>query len=101
MLASISVTHSCLIIGQPFSPCPDARCDGFTVLAVDEYPFIELSLGLGYLSHWQPRIIYTSTVIVMIFGSFGVINALRKGLDVDGACLGTVLKVLLSIGCSH
>ena len=60
------------------------------------YPFIELALGLGYLAHWQPAVIYTATVIVMVFGSLGVFNALRKGLDLECACMGTVLKVPLS-----
>jgi YHS domain-containing protein len=60
------------------------------------YPFIELGLGLGYLAHWQPRIVYAATVAVMVFGSLGVINALRKGLDVECACMGTVLRVPLS-----
>jgi hypothetical protein len=60
------------------------------------YPFIELALGLGYLAHWQPRAIYTATIVVMVFGSLGVINALRKGLDLECACMGTVLKVPLS-----
>lgn len=60
------------------------------------YPFIELALGLGYLAHWQPNAIYISTIIVMVFGSLGVINALRKGLDLECACMGTVLQVPLS-----
>ena len=60
------------------------------------YPFIELTLGLGYLSHWHPAGIYIATVIVMVFGSLGVINALRKGLDLECACMGTVLSVPLS-----
>jgi YHS domain-containing protein len=60
------------------------------------YPFIELALGLGYLSHWQPIAICTATVIVMTFGSLGVFVALHKGLDVDCACMGTVLRVPLS-----
>ncbi len=33
------------------------------------YPFIELTLGLGYLAHWQPKLIYSITVIVMSFGA--------------------------------
>ena len=60
------------------------------------YPFIELGLGLGYLSHWQPQAIYAATVVVMAFGSLGVIRALMKGLDINCACMGTVLKVPLS-----
>lgn len=60
------------------------------------YPFIEFGLGLGYLAHWQPAAIYIATIVVMVFGSLGVFNALRKGLDLDCACMGTVLKVPLS-----
>lgn len=60
------------------------------------YPFIELGLGLGYLAHWQPVVIYSATIVVMVFGSLGVFNALRKGLDLKCACMGTVLKVPLS-----
>lgn len=60
------------------------------------YPFIELALGLGYLAHWQPRIIYTVTIALMIFGSVGVLRALRKGLDPECACMGAVLRVPLS-----
>lgn len=60
------------------------------------YPLIELGLGLGYLAHWQPPLIYGATVAVMVFGALGVFNALRQGLDLECACLGTVLKVPLS-----
>lgn len=60
------------------------------------YPFIEAVLGLAYLAHWQPGVTYTATIVVMVFGSLGVLNALRKGLDLECACMGTVLKVPLS-----
>ena len=60
------------------------------------YPFIELGLGLGYLSHWQLDFIYIATLIVMLWGALGVILALAKGLNINCACLGTVLKVPLS-----
>jgi hypothetical protein len=60
------------------------------------YPFIELALGLGYLAQWQLRWVYGATMVVMGFGALGVMNALRKGLDLDCACMGTVLKVPLS-----
>jgi len=60
------------------------------------YPFIELALGLGYLSHWSPGIVYPATVIVLGFGALGVITALAKGLDIHCACMGTTLKVPLS-----
>lgn len=60
------------------------------------YPFLELALGLGYLAHWQPGFIYAATMVLMIFGALGVITALRKGLDLECACMGTVLHVPLS-----
>ncbi len=60
------------------------------------YPFIELGLGLAYLAHAVPSFIYAATIAVMVFGSLGVLNALRKGLDLECACMGTVLKVPLS-----
>ncbi len=60
------------------------------------YPFIEAALGLGYLSHWQPTAVYSATVAVMIFGALGVIRALKKGLDIECACMGSVLSVPLS-----
>lgn len=60
------------------------------------YPFIELSLGLGYLATWNMTVIYATTIVVMLFGATGVLGALRKGLDLNCACMGTVLKVPLS-----
>lgn len=60
------------------------------------YPFVELALGLGYLSHVQPAVVYVATVAVMTWGALGVLRALAKGLDVHCACMGTVLKVPLS-----
>ncbi|MBS0616271.1 MAG: hypothetical protein JSR58_06960 [Verrucomicrobia bacterium] len=60
------------------------------------YPFIELGLGLSYLAFFRPMLTYTITVIVMGVSAIGVVRALRKGLDVRCACMGTVLNVPLS-----
>ena len=60
------------------------------------YPYIELGLGLGYLSSYEPQEIYLITVVVFSFGALGVFLALRRGLDIDCPCMGTVLKVPLS-----
>jgi YHS domain-containing protein len=60
------------------------------------YPFIELALGLGYLAHWRPTVVYSVTIVVTVFGSLGVFAALRRKLDIECACMGTVLKVPLS-----
>ncbi|MEO0413690.1 MAG: MauE/DoxX family redox-associated membrane protein [Verrucomicrobiota bacterium] len=60
------------------------------------FPFIELALGLAYLAHWQPTITYIVTIIVFGFSTLGVVVALKKGLNVNCACLGTTLNVPLS-----
>lgn len=63
------------------------------------YPFIELTLALGYLSNggtWGATWVYLSTIVVMGFGSIGVLKALFSGMNTHCACLGTTLKVPLS-----
>ena len=60
------------------------------------YPLIELGLGLAYLSSFLPILTYVITIIVMGFSAIGVIIALKKGLDLKCACMGTILDVPLS-----
>lgn len=60
------------------------------------YPFLELMLALAYLGNWYPKVTYTATIVLMGFGAFGVARALRRGVDVDCACMGTSLNVPLS-----
>lgn len=60
------------------------------------YPFLELGLGLSFLSMQEPFAVYVATVAVMVFGSLGVIRALQKNLDIECACMGTALSVPLS-----
>ena len=60
------------------------------------YPFIELALGLGYLARWHPPLVFAATIVVMLFGTAGVVRSLFRGLDVECACMGTVLHVPLS-----
>lgn len=60
------------------------------------YPFLELALGLAYLAHWQPFVTYAATAGLLVFGALGVLSALRRGLDIECACMGTVLHVPLS-----
>lgn len=60
------------------------------------YPFIELALGLAYLSFSTPIVTYIVTILLMGVGAVGVIRALRRGLDIRCACMGTVLDVPLS-----
>lgn len=60
------------------------------------YPYIELGLGLAYLSFFAPVFTYLATIIVFGFGAFGVVRALRDGLDINCPCMGTILSVPLS-----
>lgn len=60
------------------------------------YPFLELSLGILYLTQWMPAFTYIATIIIMGFSSIGVINSLLKKQKFQCACLGTLLKVPLS-----
>lgn len=60
------------------------------------YPFLELALGLGYLSQWQPSTVYLATIVLLGFGSLGVFNSMRKGEDLNCACMGNFLDVPLS-----
>jgi hypothetical protein len=60
------------------------------------YPFIELGLGLLYLSFLWPVFTYAATVVVFAFGTLGVLRAVRAGLDIDCPCMGSILSVPLS-----
>jgi hypothetical protein len=60
------------------------------------YPLIELALGLGYLAFFAPILLYILTILILGVGAVGVIKALREGLDVRCACMGTALDVPLS-----
>lgn len=60
------------------------------------YPFIELGLGLLFLSGFIPLTTNIITLILMTMSAFGVIRSLLRGLDLRCACLGTVLNVPLS-----
>ncbi len=60
------------------------------------YPFIELALGLAFLGGVTPAFTQWATVIVFGFGTLGVLSALRRGLNVDCPCMGSILSVPLS-----
>ncbi len=60
------------------------------------YPFIELALGLCYLSGLYPLLTNLITLLVMGVSAYGVIKALKSGADIRCACLGTVIDLPLS-----
>lgn len=60
------------------------------------YPFIELGLGLGYVINWQPRLVNSITLAVMLFSSIGVIRAVSNKQKIRCACLGQVFNLPMS-----
>ena len=60
------------------------------------YPFIELGLAIAYLAFLWPTFTYVATIVVFLFGTAGVVSALRDGLDIDCPCMGNILSVPLS-----
>lgn len=60
------------------------------------YPFIELGLGILYLSGLFPLLANGLTVLVMTISAIGVFKSMRSGSKFKCACLGTVLNVPLS-----
>jgi hypothetical protein len=57
------------------------------------YPFIELALGIAYFTEFEPLLVNTITLLLMIIGSIGVYRALRSKRKFQCACLGTALKL--------
>lgn len=60
------------------------------------YPFIELGLGLAYLTAFQPQFTNWATVIIMGFSSIGVIRSVIDKRKIRCACLGTVFNLPMS-----
>jgi hypothetical protein len=60
------------------------------------YPFIELGLGLAYLTAFQPEFTNWATVIIMGFSSIGVIQSVVDKRKIRCACLGTVFNLPMS-----
>jgi copper chaperone CopZ len=57
------------------------------------YPFVELALGIAYL--WPFNLIATNivTLVLMLVGAVGVVQALLNRRAIRCACLGTVLNL--------
>lgn len=61
------------------------------------FPFIELGLGLLYLTAFLPMITNILTLVIMLISGAGVIKAIVTGdKHLQCACLGTTLNVPLS-----
>ena len=60
------------------------------------YPFIELGLGLAYLTNFESKIIFKLTIIIMGFSSIGVIKSVLEKKRLRCACLGAVFNLPMS-----
>lgn len=57
------------------------------------YPFVELALGLAFLTRWQPVAANIATLALMLIGAAGVLRALLRKDRIRCACLGTALNL--------
>jgi copper chaperone CopZ len=57
------------------------------------YPLVELGLGVAYLLAWMPLAINIVTLLLMLVGAAGVLNALLNKRAIRCACLGTALNL--------
>ncbi len=60
------------------------------------YPFVELALGILFLTGLESRGTAIATFIVMGVSSIGVIQSLLQKKVFQCACLGTIIKLPLS-----
>jgi copper chaperone CopZ len=60
------------------------------------YPFIELALGIAYLTWFNPVVTNTATIIVMGISSIGVIKSVMNKQKIKCACLGAVFNLPMS-----
>lgn len=60
------------------------------------YPFMELALGIAYLTSFDPMITNWSTIIVMGISSVGVVRSVLKKQKIQCACLGAVFNLPMS-----
>ncbi len=60
------------------------------------YPFIELALGLAFLTGFNPMATNWATIGVMGFSSIGVIQSVVSKKKIQCACLGAVFNLPMS-----
>ena len=61
------------------------------------YPFIELALGVAYLTDFEPMVTYIATICIMGFSSIGVIQSVLDKKKIRCACLGAVFNLPMSM----
>jgi copper chaperone CopZ len=60
------------------------------------YAFIELGLGLGYLTGWNPLVVNAVTFVVMTISIIGVLQSVLNKRKIRCACLGAVFNLPMS-----
>lgn len=60
------------------------------------YAFIELGLGIAFLTGFEPMMVNAITLVVMAVSTVGVVQSLLRRTSFQCACLGTVIKLPLS-----
>lgn len=60
------------------------------------YPFVELGLGLFYLTNSFGAVRDIATIAIMGIGTIGVYHEIKKRSGIHCACLGNVIKLPLS-----
>ena len=60
------------------------------------YTFIELALGLAYLSRFNPLITNITTFVVMSISIIGVLQSVLNKRKIKCACLGAVFNLPMS-----
>ena len=60
------------------------------------YPFIEVILGIMYLTRFYHQMTNYATIIILGVASIGIIQSIIKKSKIQCLCLGTVLKVPLT-----
>lgn len=57
------------------------------------YPFVELALACGYLTHWHLPTVNMITIIIMGIGLIGIVRNQRSKSTTKCACMGSLLNV--------
>jgi len=60
------------------------------------YPFVELALGLAFLTSLNLQLTGVITAIISGLGAFGIYQTIRNKQIIECACLGMVFKLPLS-----
>jgi hypothetical protein len=61
------------------------------------YPWIELTLGILFVSSQLPLIANGVTAVIMAVGLIGVVSAVTRKQTIQCACLGTVFNLPMSV----